>query len=63
MKNKRLLAMLAMTLTLSGVMTACGFGGDKPEEVVTATPTPAPTATAYACADNRAGRTEHEMDV
>ena len=42
MKNKKVLAMLVMTVALSGVLTACGFGGDKPEDqvVVEATPTP-----------------------
>ena len=45
MKNKKVLAMLVMTAALSGVLTACGFGGDEPEEqvVVEATPTPEPT--------------------
>ena len=45
MKNKKGLAMLVMTVALSGVLTACGFGGDKPEDqvVVEATPTPEPT--------------------
>lgn len=45
MKNKKVLAMLVMTVALSGVLTACGFGGDKPEDqvVVEATPTPEPT--------------------
>ena len=45
MKNKKVLAMLVMTVALSGVLTACGFGGDEPEEqvVVEATPTPEPT--------------------
>lgn len=45
MKNKKVLAMLVMTVALSGVLTACGFGRDKPEDqvVVEATPTPEPT--------------------
>lgn len=45
MKNKKILAMLVMTMALSGVLTACGFGGDDPEEqvIVEATPTPEPT--------------------
>ena len=45
MKNKKVLAKLVMTVALSGVLTACGFGGDKPEDqvVVEATPTPEPT--------------------
>ena len=43
MKNKKFIALLAMTVALSGVMTACGFGGDKNDSVVVeATPTPAP---------------------
>lgn len=45
MKNKKVLAMLVMTMALSGVLTACGFGGDEPEDqvIVEATPTPEPT--------------------
>lgn len=45
MKNKKILAMLVMTMALSGVLTACGFGGDDPEEqvIVETTPTPEPT--------------------
>lgn len=45
MKNKKILAILALTLSLSCVMTACNFGGDKPEEqvIVEETPTPEPT--------------------
>lgn len=46
MKNKKLLALLALTASLSFVMSACSFfGGDEPEEqiVVEATPTPEPT--------------------
>lgn len=45
MKNKKVLAMLVMTVALSGALTACGFGGDEPEDqvVVEATPTPEPT--------------------
>ena len=43
MKNKKFIALLAMTVALSGVMTACGFGGDKKDSVVVeATPTPTP---------------------
>lgn len=42
MKNKKILALLAMTVIASGVMTACSFGGDEPEQVVV-TPTPEPT--------------------
>lgn len=47
MKAKRLLAVLAMTISFSCLMTACSFGGAEPEEqvVVTVTPTPEPTAT------------------
>ena len=46
MKNKRFLTLVAITATLSCVLSACNFGGDKPEEQViveeedTATPTP-----------------------
>lgn len=44
MKNKKILAILALTVTLSGAMTACSFGGGEPDnEVVTVTPTPEPT--------------------
>ena len=47
MKTKRVLAILAMTISVSCLMTACSFGGEAPEEqvVVTVTPTPEPTAT------------------
>lgn len=45
MKNKRILALLAMTVMISGAMSACGFGKDEPEQVVVATPTPKPTET------------------
>lgn len=43
MKNKRMLAILALTISLSGMLTACGFGGDEPEMIVENTPTPEPT--------------------
>ena len=43
MKNKKFIALLAMTVALSGVMTACSFGGDKKDSVVVeSTPTPTP---------------------
>ena len=51
MKNKKLLAVLAVTISASVFMAGCGFGGDEPEEqkVVGVTPVPevtkAPTAT------------------
>lgn len=47
MKNKRLLAFLAVTAALTMGLSACGFGGDEPLEqvVVETTPTPEPTAT------------------
>lgn len=48
MKNKKVLAILAMALSMTCVFTACGFGsGDDNDEqvVVEATPTPEPTAT------------------
>lgn len=51
MKNKKLLAVLALTVTASVFMAGCGFGGDEPEtqKVVSVTPAPevtkAPTAT------------------
>ncbi len=43
MKNKKTLMILALAVTLSGVLSACNFGGDEPAEVVEATPTPEPT--------------------
>lgn len=43
MKNKKILTILAMTVTLSMAMSACSFGGEKPDEVVEVTPTPEPT--------------------
>lgn len=45
MKNKKILAILAITVTLSLGATACGFGGDDAAEqvIVEATPTPEPT--------------------
>lgn len=45
MKNKKILAILALTMSLSCVMTACSFGGDEPEQqvIVEETPTPEPT--------------------
>ena len=48
MKNKKLLAMTAMVITASVLMSACSFGGnDKKEETpaVAVTPTAEPTAT------------------
>ena len=51
MKNKKLLAVLAVTISASVFMAGCGFGGDEPEaqKVVSVTPAPevtkAPTAT------------------
>ncbi len=44
MKNKKFIALLAMTVALSGVMTSmCSFGGDKKDSVVVeSTPTPTP---------------------
>ena len=43
MKNKKIIALLAMTVALSGVMTACGFGGNSDDSVVVeSTPTPTP---------------------
>ena len=43
MKNKKIFALLAMTVIASGAMSACGFGSDEPDQVVVATPTPKPT--------------------
>lgn len=48
MKNKRILAILAITVTLSCAATGCIFDGDEPEEQVVVdetTPSPEPTAT------------------
>lgn len=48
MKNKKILAILAMAVTFSCVAAGCSFGGDKePDQVVVdeTTPTPEPTAT------------------
>lgn len=51
MKNKKLLAVLAVTISATVFMAGCGFGGDEPEaqKVVSVTPAPevtkAPTAT------------------
>ena len=43
MKNKKFIALLAMTVALSGVMTACSFGRGKEDSVVVeSTPTPTP---------------------
>lgn len=43
MKNKKIIALLAMTVAFSGVMTACSFGGDNKDSVVVeSTPTPTP---------------------
>ena len=38
MKNKKTLMILALAVTLSGVLSACSFGGDEPKEIVEATP-------------------------
>lgn len=45
MKNKKILMLLAMTVVLSGTMTACSFGGGDSEDqvVIQNTPTPEPT--------------------
>ena len=49
MKNKKFIALLAMTVALSGVMTACSFGGGKEDSVVVeSTPTPTPAKKARA---------------
>ena len=46
MKNKRILALLALTISASVFMSACSFfGGDEPEESVAVTVTPTPVAT------------------
>ena len=44
MKNKKVLAILAMAISMSCVFTACGFGSKEEEQVVVdVTPTPEPT--------------------
>ena len=49
MKNKKILVLMAMMVTLSGTLTACGLFGDKDKKeeqiIVETTPTPIPTAT------------------
>ena len=46
MKNKRILAILAISISASVFMSACSFfGGDEPEESVAVTVTPTPVAT------------------
>ena len=48
MKNKKIFALLAMTVIASGAMSACGFGSDEPDQVVgnsDSKPTQAPTPT------------------
>ena len=35
MKNKKFIALLAMTVALSGVMTACSFGTKRPRVRIT----------------------------
>ena len=41
MKNKKIIALLAVTIAFSGVMSACSFGGGKDDSVVVeSTPTP-----------------------
>lgn len=45
MKTKKLLAIFAMTISFSCLMTACSFGGEEPEEQVVVTVTPTPEAT------------------
>ncbi len=44
MKNKKILAIFAMVISMSCLMTACGFGNDDAEDqvIVEATPTPEP---------------------
>ena len=46
MRNKKVLMLLAITVVLSGSLTACSFGGgdnDEDTSVVQVTPTPEPT--------------------
>lgn len=44
MKNKKIIALLAVTIAFSGVMSACSFGDGKDDSVVVeSTPTPEPT--------------------
>ncbi len=45
MRRKKLFAILTLAISMTGVLSACGFGGDDTEEqvVVAETPTPEPT--------------------
>ena len=47
MKNKKIIAILTITVSISAAATGCSFGGGEPEEqvVVESTPTPEPTST------------------
>lgn len=45
MKNKKLLAVLAVTISASVFMAGCGFGKDEPEDQKVVSVTPAPEAT------------------
>ena len=67
MKNKKFIALLAMTVALSGVMTACSFGGGKEDSVVVeSTPTPTPAnsqdmAVSMTQAENMVNGTDFEI--
>ena len=47
MKNKKIIAILTIAVSISAAATGCSFGGGEPEEqvVVESTPTPEPTST------------------
>ncbi len=47
MKNKKIIAILTIAVSVSAAATGCSFGGEEPEEqvVVEETPTPEPTST------------------
>ena len=65
MKNKKLLAMTAMVITASVLMSACSFGGnDKKEDTpaVAVTPTAEPTATPAPTIE-RTECTEHNLYI
>mgnify|MGYP002241233000 CR=1 FL=1 len=64
MKNKKFIALLAMTVALSGVMTACSFGGGKEDSVVVeSTPTPTPAKKAKGYTDCCSRRTEYNLYI
>ena len=64
MKNKKFIALLAMTVALSGVMTACSFGGGKEDSVVVeSTPTPNTGEKSEGYTDCCSRRTEYNLYI